>query len=397
MTLEQMAKALGISKLPDCFADIYKRIEKEYSTRAQTILSDDFIAETLEQNRVMLPYKALILAAAGELRQNEALCLLICLLEKWVLEGGRVADPSYEEPVGTGLAYDFLHLFPALPTIPGCAARMRGRGVPEDVIVDTLGEYDYCIEMCKDRAGRPAFLRSRLNWICGVIRDKLIHIGRLKYDLPSCCMTGFRVYRNSAGELKILADNLEIHSSGRVLGSAGCTDPEGSFLAQIQETEDIVTGYPAVDGLVEKEKIVLRKDQWELCLSESDPVLRIHIPPGGNFNKKVLAETYQRTREVMANCYPDKPFKAFYCTSWLMSLDLREMLKPDSNILGFQSDYTPIPLQGSDATTFSFVFGNSAITRDMVPNLPENTSLQRAIKKRYLDGDYVRQGAGFFF
>ena len=394
MTLEQMKTALGIQKTPEAFADIYSRLE---DGRAEVILAEDFIRQTLEQNKVMLPYLDIILTAAAEIRQNEALCLLVCLLEKWVLEGGKVTDPDYEEPAGTGLAYDFLHLFPAIPTIPGCAERMGNRGVPEDVIVDTLGEYDYCIEMINDRVGRPAFPRGRLNWICCVIRDRLIHIGRLKYDMPCCCMTGFRVYRNKTGELKILADNLQIHHSGRVFGSAGCADSEGSFLAEIQETDTTVTGHPSKDGLVAKETITLDKSAWELCLSESDPVLRIHIPPGGNFDRKTLADTYARTREVMANCYPDKPFKAFYCTSWLMSRDLHEVLKPESNILGFQADYTPIPLQGGDATTFSFVFGDTAITREQVPSLPENTSLQRAIKKRYLDGEYIRQGAGFFF
>lgn len=394
MTLEQMKKDLGIQKTPEAFADIYNRLEKG---RAEHILSDTFIRQTLEQNQVMLPYMDMILAAAGELRQNEALCRLVCLLETWVLEGGSVNDPAYEEPAGTGLAYDFLHLFPAIPTISGCADRMRSRDVPEDVIADTLREYDYCIEMCSTRLGRPAFLRNRLHWICRVIRGSLIRIGRLKYDLPGCYMTGFRVYRNKAGELKVLADNLEIHSSGMVLGSAGCADPEGSFLAQIQQTEDAVTGYPSVDGLVEKQAVTLRKDQWELCLSESDPVLRVHIPTGGNFDRKTLADTYRRTREVLGKCYPDRPFKAFYCTSWLMSRDLREVLKPESNILGFQSDYTPVPLRGGDATTFSFVFGDSHITRDMIPSLPEDTSLQRAVKRRYLDGGYIRTGAGFFF
>ena len=394
MTLEQMKNALGIQRIPEAFADIYNRLEKR---RAAYILSDAFIRQTLEQNQVMLPYMDQILAAARQLRQNEALCLLVCLLETWVLEGGRVNDSDYEAPAGTGLAYDFLHLFPAIPTISGCADRMRKRGVPEDVIADTLREYDYCIDLCNTREARPAFTRDRLNWICGVIRGELIRIGRLKYDLPGTYMTGFRVYRNRVGALTILANNLKIHRSGRVLGSAGCADPEGSFLAALQETETTVIGHPFVDGLVKKEKTALSKADWELCLSESDPVLKIHIPPGGGFDKKALAQTYQRTREVMATCYPDRPFKAFFCSSWLLSLDLREILKPESNILAFQRDFTPVPLRGGDATTFSFVFGNLNITRDMIPSLPENSSLQRAIKKRYLDGGYVHQGAGFFF
>ena len=397
MTLEQMAKDLGMSKLPPRFTDIYERIEKEYEARAAYILSDAYIKETLEQTGVMLPYVDDILTSAREVRQNDALCLLVCLLEQWILERGNVASADYETPKAESPAYDFLHLFPAIPTIPQNIAQLRSRGVPEDVIADTIGEYDYCVDLCHKRIGRPSFLRDRLNWNCRVIWGRLLHIGRLKYDLPGAYMTGFRVYRNAAGALTILADNLEIHHSGRVLGSLGCSNPEGSFLAEIRETKDTVSGYPVVDGLVQKEKTTLSKTDWELCLSQSDPVLRIHIPPGGNFDRQILADTYRRTREVMANCYPELPYKAFFCSSWLMSLDLPELLKPESNILGFQRDFVPVPVRGGDGTMFSFVFGMSGVTPEKIPTLPENTSLQRAIKQQYLDGGYIRGGAGFFF
>lgn len=397
MTLEQMRTTLGISTLPGAFTEIYDRIKTEYIAHAAHILSDEFLTETLQEHRVMLSYQDIILAAARDIRKNEAFSLLVCLLEKWVAQGGDVADSAYEEPIGTGLAYDFLHLFPAIPTIPRSAAQLRSRGVPEDVIVDTLREYDFCIDHCVGRVNRPAFLRDRLNWIRRIIDGDLIHIGRLKYDLPDRFLSGVRVYQNEEGSLSLLADDLQVHSSGRVLGSSGCTDAEGNFLARIHETEDAVTGHPVIDGLVAKQEVVLQKNQWKLCLSENDPVLRVHIPPGGNFDKQTLANTYQRTREVMANCYPDMPFKAFYCSSWLMSLDLREILKPDSNILRFQTDYIAVPIQGIDAPTFSFVFGDLTLTPADAPTLPENTSLQRAIKQRYLDGKHVRHGAGFFF
>ena len=80
-----------------------------------------------------------------------------------------------------------------------------------------------------------------------------------------------------------------------------------------------------------------------------------------------------------------------------MSQDLPEILKPESNILGFQSDFTPVPFRGGDASVFSFAFTTSGVTPEKIPTLPENTSLQRAIKKRYLDGGHIREGAGFFF
>ena len=43
---------------------------------------------------------------------------------------------------------------------------------------------------------------------------------------------------------------------------------------------------------------------------------------------------------------------------------------------------------------FSFVFGTSPDVD--YATLPEKTSLQRAVKKIYLNGGYIHEGAGFF-
>lgn len=80
-----------------------------------------------------------------------------------------------------------------------------------------------------------------------------------------------------------------------------------------------------------------------------------------------------------------------------MSLDLRGLLKPSSNILAFQDGFVRIPWPSSGRHVFFFAFGmNAAIPEDLTA-LPETTSLQRAVKQLYLKGGYVHEGAGFFF
>lgn len=397
MTLEQMQQNLSLSKLPACFPALYAQIKDTYEVHGTRILSDDYITQTLESCYALEPYRKTVLEAATQLRQDRALCLLVCLLEAWVADGGNVSDPEYEAPVGEGLAYDFLHLFPAIPTMPASVVHMRKRGVPEDVIAATMGEYDFCVDMCNTRMGRPAFDRGRLNWITRVIRNELIRIGRFKYDLPGNFLKGARVYRSAAGETVILADALRIHRSGRVLGSVGHMDEDGSFQAEITETETAVTGHRAVDGIVEKGLTTLSKKDWTLCLSEADTFPRIHIPADGSFDRETVNASYERAREIFDTCYPDRPYKAFFCSTWLMSTDLRKILKPTSNILSFQEPFTLIPWPSSGRLVFSFAFQMDAAIPEDLNALPENTSLQRAVKQLYLNGGYIHECAGFFF
>lgn len=392
-----MKEQLEISSFPGCFAQLYDRIANAWEKRATEILSDSFIAQTLENCYALKPWREQILEAAAQLRENKALCLLVCLLEVWIAEGGIVSDKEYVPPKGDGLAYDFLHLFPAIPTMPASVDHLRKRGVPEDVVEATMGEYDFCVNMCLERQGRPLFDRGRLNWITRVINNQLIRIGRFKYDLPDTFMQGVRVYRNTAGETVVLADDLQLHSSGRVLGSVGHIEEKNSFFARITESGDAVVGHKVTDGIVEKEVTSLDKQEWTLCLSSKDMFPRIHIPSDGSFDRETVAASYQRAREIFDACYPDYPYKGFFCSSWLMSTDLRKVLKPTSNILAFQESFTQIPWQSSGRLVFSFVFGMGAEIPENIAELPEKTSLQRAVKQLYLKGEYIHEGAGFFF
>ena len=391
-----MKEQLEISSFPGCFAQLYDQIANAWEKRATEILSDSFIAQTLENCYALKPWREQILEAAAQLRENKALCLLVCLLEVWIAEGGVVSDKEYVPPKGDGLAYDFLHLFPAIPTMPASVDHLRKRGVPEDVVEATMGEYDFCVNMCLERQGRPLFDRGRLNWITRVITNRLIRIGRFKYDLPDRFMQGVRVYRNAAGEVVVFADDLQIHSSGRVLGSVGHTEEENSFFARITESGVAVIGHKVIDGIVEKEVTSLDKQEWTLCLSSKDAFPRIHIPSDGSFDRETVAASYQRARQVFDTCYPDYPYKGFFCSSWLMSTDLRKVLKPTSNILAFQEPFTHIPWRSSGRLVFSFAFGMDAAIPENIAALPEKTSLQRAVKQLYLKGEYIHEGAGFF-
>lgn len=397
MNLKEMQLALGMEQLPPEFPAIYCTLADSWQDRADHILSDQYITKTLGDCFALASYRAEVLAAAEEIRKNPAMKLLICLLEQWIRQGGKPVSGVYTAPEGTGLAYDFLHLFPAIPTMPESVAYLRQRKVPESVIAATLQEYDASVQLRLLAVGRPCFTPDRLNWLRCVIFNRILHIGRFNYDFPSKCLVGMRVYENTQGEYAVLADNVTVHASGYLLGTAGYTDSEGSFLAQIQETDTAFVGHPAEGARVASHTVSLPKDQWQLRLCPDDLLVRIHIPRNGDFDRQTILDSYRQAKEVFQTSYPDMPFQAFFCSSWLMSPDLRSILKPTSNILGFQDTFTHIPFSSTGSLVFSFLFPGCANDPASYSQLPEDTSLQRAVKQRYLAGDYIRDGAGFFF
>lgn len=396
MDIEQMKKELGIQSVPECFDEIYKEIEDSWQARAALILSERYIKEILTCAKVLQPYMETVLAAAKKVKENEAMCLLVCILENWVKKGGNANDPSYTPPAGIGLDYDFLHLFAAIPTIPDSVKFFSDRGVPEEIIDATLREYDYCFEMRLESIGRIAFDRGRLGWIGHVIKNELIRVGRFKFELPVKRVKGIRVYKNKNEDVLVLADGLHIHRNGRILGSVASEDEIGSFVAEIEEDEKEISGFPVVDGDVNREKITLSKDEWELCLSEDDPVIPIHIPRKGDFERETVESSYETMRLLMEKCFPDMPYKAFHCKSWIMSRDLRKVMKPESNILAFQSKFIHYPIKSDGTWIFGWVFtGEGGI--ENLENFSEKTSLQRNVKELYKNGGAIYDDCGFFF
>ena len=396
MTLGKMRAELDLQILPDCFASFYENIRDSWKKRAEEILSDAYIKNTLEENRILTDRLDVILQAAAEVRENPAMCLLICLLEQWAQKGG-IPEDGFQNPKGAGLAYDFYCLFATVPTIPQTVANLQKRGLPADVIADTMAEYDFCVRICENSLGRPAFDFGRLWWIQRVIHSKLVRIGRFKYDLPGQYSEGIRIYENAAGEQIVLADGMQLHRSGGILGTAGLEDTEGSFTATIAETQTTVEGYPIIDGFVQRKKVQLHKKAWKLLFTPTDNVLGIHIPPGGGFDPKTTEESIARAKEIFRKCYPDYPFKAFHCRTWLLAPQLRTILKPDSNILAFQNRFIRYPYRSNGTECISFLFDILSGVPDDLNELPENTSLQRAVKAIYLDGGCIHEGEGIFF
>jgi hypothetical protein len=126
--------------------------------------------------------------------------------------------------------------------------------------------------------------------------------------------------------------------------------------------------------------------------SAGEYALHVHIPEGIDLDHKVVNETYDQARAFFAKYIPEVEFKVFHCSSWLTNPGLTTILDSSSKILKFQSDYTIYKTYDGEGF-FGFIFPKKPADLN---DLPENSRLQRAIKKKLLSGEMIQAGAGYF-
>ena len=92
--------------------------------------------------------------------------------------------------------------------------------------------------------------------------------------------------------------------------------------------------------------------------------------------------------------FPKRPYKAFYCGSWLLDTQLEGWLPPVSNLVRFLKEFYLIPGGISETSILQTVFGG--VPEDL-SRAPRETTLQRAILDHLLDGKRIDPGAGKCF
>lgn len=131
--------------------------------------------------------------------------------------------------------------------------------------------------------------------------------------------------------------------------------------------------------------------EYEMVTLEGEPAVSLHIPTDVDLQPEVLRPSIKKGLSEFYRLFPAYRGKKVYCHSWLLSPQLREFLPENSNILRFQElfDITPDEVPGRDVLLW--VFKNPKLP---IEDYPENTSLQRKLKRFFLDGGQVAEGTG---
>lgn len=120
----------------------------------------------------------------------------------------------------------------------------------------------------------------------------------------------------------------------------------------------------------------------------------LHIPAGPGFDPATLDATLERARDVLGGVWPADRRRLATCMSWLLDDALEQYLPASSHILAFQRRFTMVPGgYDDDADTLEFVFRRPGAA---LGDLPQRTTLERALVSRLDAGEHWRARTGWF-
>lgn len=132
--------------------------------------------------------------------------------------------------------------------------------------------------------------------------------------------------------------------------------------------------------------------EYELAVKDGQPVISLHVPADADLRPELLRPSLKEGLAEFRRIFPECAGRRVYCHSWLMSAQLKDLLPENSNILRFQElfDIIPDPLPGTGV--LQWVFKNPQLPPE---DYPENTCLQRKLKRFFLEGGQYFDGKGY--
>lgn len=130
--------------------------------------------------------------------------------------------------------------------------------------------------------------------------------------------------------------------------------------------------------------------EYELLEREGKKLVDIHIPSDVRLEKEALSRSVREAAAFLKENYPAYAEADMVCHSWLLSPTLKEVLPAESRILTFQ-EFFDLTETGQNCGFMEWVFKRDDLSLE---ELPENTSLQRNLKKYLLDGGRVKDAKG---
>lgn len=127
--------------------------------------------------------------------------------------------------------------------------------------------------------------------------------------------------------------------------------------------------------------------EYEFSDDNGTKKIWIHIPSDAKLDKSNIKEIYP----FLEKFYPEYVNAQIACDSWLLSPALKNLLPQDSNILIFQEQFNVTHTDWESPWFMGWIW-----TRNDIPinQLPENTTLQRNVKKHLISGGKIGSAYG---
>jgi GNAT-like C-terminal domain len=284
----------------------------------------------------------------------------------------RVADTVF------GTDADLLHALFTLDCLRVIRERQAERGIPPSLAVASFQRHAGGPLRTAEAQGNVASVDWVPSWL-RTLASGLYWLGRLEFVLMTFAYPQ-RVYRHrQTGEVIALAE------AGERFSDEGVAVGPLTWVSTLIETDDAIVGTPlSPQGYALRQVVRLPRNEWDLVLKAGDPVLDLHVPGEEPLTIDALREAHTQAATFFDHYYPERPFVAYTCDSWLFSPLLEEMLGPDSNIVRWQQEGYLLPddSEGEDLVGLA--------------EAPRDTRLRRALTDRLAQGKLLYCGRYLF-
>ena len=131
--------------------------------------------------------------------------------------------------------------------------------------------------------------------------------------------------------------------------------------------------------------------EYEMTEENGKRKISIHIPSRADISIHSLQASVQHAGNFFSKHFPDYADAEMFCSSWLLSPALKNILSDNARILGFQNAFELIECDRESDAFLDWIFPRRDVPLDQ---LAENTSLQRNAKAFLLGGGKIGWALG---
>lgn len=282
---------------------------------------------------------------------------------------------------------DYLPLQILIGLIPDSIDQYTKRGFSDQEIRSLLNSYKHSLSIMQQLQGRPGYNEVYFRWQCIFAKAGIYETEGMQFELFELPDSAVYLENIESGEIvAVFTEGLFHASAMQMVGSKGYEDAEGAFSVSFEEDEENYYGHRSLVQKADRNRSVFPKSQW-ICLAKpGDDCLSIHIPANADISPAKMDKAIASAREILKQRFPEHGSAMIYAASWLLDPVLDDFLKDTSNILQFAHRFVRYPRKSDGTHAFNLIFQKHYDDYEL---LPENTSLERGLKKLFLSGRYV--------
>lgn len=392
MDLQHLASSIGIvDPYPQDMEGIYTRLKDTQAPACDLKAIDDLqreyhlFGEHYEQVRRI----------AEEVNGDPLRNLWVRVASAYAMEYTKLEARQVPVPQADGTEItDFLPLYILIALIPGSIANYRRRGFTEAELAEILPAYKAGIDCVVTRTGRPGINQTYYGWLMHFAKAEIFKTHGLQFEIRKLPAEAIWLKHKETGTILPVMLNTVVCGGGKYqLGSAGHEDDADAFAVTFEEDAENYYGHGCYDCVVSQNRETFPKSQWDCLIKPGDFCLGMHIPQGANIAPEHIQKACEDAKRIAVQYYPECNGSEIYCASWLLDPILEELSGEHSKLTAFMKCFSKHPHKNDGKSVFGFIFPRYC---EDYRELPEDTSLQRKVKKLYIDGGYIYFTSGIY-